>query len=701
MSQIRHRLVSFAAALTLLWAASIVLCTPVSAQDAHWRATNGPFGGTVIGAMVTTPSGVIFAGTTGGLFRSIDLGRNWSQVDTGFTSNRILALEHAAGTLYVGTSRGVYATADDGSTWTSMGLADEGVSSLLFAQKGALLAGTLDGDLYESAGGTSTWELIRAGLPALTITELTETESGTLLAGTLAGIYRSGDEGRSWFNSSLGLSSFEINDILVVAGGVFSCTEAGAIYRSTDDGGSWALILNSGTPVRSLYLRHGNEVLAGTVGGMIRLSSTGIPFPTSYRVGHVIVEAMTEDSEGDMLAGTFGGGIYASHDEGASWGPSNTGLGSIVTSVVVDDAGTVYAGTFGGGVYRSTDKGQSWVAVNNGLAGLGVESLAVRPDGEIFAGTSGGHVYRSSDRGNAWSDTSFPGFAVRGLFIDVAGNVFAGTVGGLFRLPGGSDRWINTGLVGFDVKASAISPDGHLYASLSGRLVRSPDAGSTWGSAGLTDEVQALGINYRGDVFAGVLGGGAYRSINTGEPALTWQRIDSTFSIKDVRAFGFTEQGHVLVGTNGGGVYRSRNHGDSWDVINGGLTNRSVISFAINPVDGTIYAGTNAGVFVNVHPEYTSTHAEKALPGSFVLHQNYPNPFNPATNISFTLATTSHIRLEVFDLLGRRIAKLVDEVRVAGRHDVRFDARSLAGGAYLYRIAAGDWTQTKVMTILK
>lgn len=699
MFNYRKRAAILAATVSLLWSAIIVLCGPASAQTVHWMPTNGPYGGTVISAMLTAPDGSVFAGTNGGLFRSTDLGRTWSQVDTGFASNRILSLENDADLLYVGTGSGIYSSFDGGTTWSHLGLSAESISSLLLTDSKSFFAGTQDGDLYESAAGESTWELVRAGLPSLSITVLEETPSGLLLAGTLAGIYRSVNGGKAWFNSSPGIASFEINDIVAVAGGIFACTETGAIYRSIDDGGSWALLLNSGTPVRSLFVR-GTEVLAGTAGGMIRLSTTGIPFPSSYRIGHVIVEEMALSADGGILAGTFGGGIYASRDGGASWRTSNTGLGSIVTAVVVDHEGTVYAGTYGGGVYRSEDKGQSWYAVNNGLASLGVEALAVRPDGELFAGTSGGHVFRSDDEGNTWSNTSFPGFALRGLFIDVIGNVYAGTVGGLFRRPGDSDRWIHTGLVGFDVKAAAIAPDGHLYASLPGRLVRSPDAGSTWGSAGLTNEVQAIAVNNRGDVFAGVLGGGAYRSINTGEPAHTWEPIDESYSVRDVRAFGFTEQGHVLVGTNGGGIYRSRNHGETWDPVNSGLTNRSVISFAVSAVDGTIYAGTNSGVFVNVDPEYTSTSSEPTLPTSFALEQNYPNPFNPSTTIAYSLGAATHVRLEVFNLLGRRISTLVNAVRTPGRHEVSFDARTLPGGAYIYRIAAGDGTSTKVMTII-
>ena len=83
------------------------------------------------------------------------------------------------------------------------------------------------------------------------------------------------------------------------------------------------------------------------------------------------------------------------------------------------------------------------------------------------------------------------------------------------------------------------------------------------------------------------------------------------------------------------------------------------------------------------------------------LGQNYPNPFNPRTTISFTLASETHVTLDVFDVTGRRVAALVDEVKGAGRHAIDFDASSLASGVYFYRLNAGGLVQQKKMVLLK
>ncbi|WP_234573345.1 choice-of-anchor Q domain-containing protein [Rhodohalobacter sp. 614A] len=90
-----------------------------------------------------------------------------------------------------------------------------------------------------------------------------------------------------------------------------------------------------------------------------------------------------------------------------------------------------------------------------------------------------------------------------------------------------------------------------------------------------------------------------------------------------------------------------------------------------------------------------------AVPERFELAQNYPNPFNPTTVISYQLPVSSEVRLEVYDMLGRNVATLVNEQVAAGRHSVHFDASHLSSGIYLYRLAAGNQVMTKKLTVVK
>ena len=93
------------------------------------------------------------------------------------------------------------------------------------------------------------------------------------------------------------------------------------------------------------------------------------------------------------------------------------------------------------------------------------------------------------------------------------------------------------------------------------------------------------------------------------------------------------------------------------------------------------------------------------LPTRFALGQNYPNPFNPGTVIPYQLATDGYVRLEVFNLLGQRVATLVDGAQVAGAYAVPWDARDAAGfgvaaGVYIYRLTVGGETATRRMVLV-
>jgi hypothetical protein len=92
---------------------------------------------------------------------------------------------------------------------------------------------------------------------------------------------------------------------------------------------------------------------------------------------------------------------------------------------------------------------------------------------------------------------------------------------------------------------------------------------------------------------------------------------------------------------------------------------------------------------------------EPDLPGQFTLQQNYPNPFNPSTIISYDLPEAVQVRLEVFNMLGQRVATLINERKPAGAYQHSFDASALSSGTYLYRLRAGEYTETRKMMLLK
>lgn len=89
------------------------------------------------------------------------------------------------------------------------------------------------------------------------------------------------------------------------------------------------------------------------------------------------------------------------------------------------------------------------------------------------------------------------------------------------------------------------------------------------------------------------------------------------------------------------------------------------------------------------------------IPEEYGLAQNYPNPFNPVTVIEYSLPVQSEVSLIVYDLRGQEVARLINSTMSAGNHRVSWDASDLASGVYLYRLQAGDFTQTRKMLLLK
>ena len=130
-----------------------------------------------------------------------------------------------------------------------------------------------------------------------------------------------------------------------------------------------------------------------------------------------------------------------------------------------------------------------------------------------------------------------------------------------------------------------------------------------------------------------------------------------------------------------------------------------------NAIKRANFDGTDVEVVMNVfQPEHlalsnaastTDNEVASELPHATLLLPNYPNPFNPSTTISYTLHQSSAIKLVVFDMLGRKVATLVDSVQPSGTHEIQFDAANLPSGTYLYRLKSDHVNLTRTMILLK
>lgn len=101
------------------------------------------------------------------------------------------------------------------------------------------------------------------------------------------------------------------------------------------------------------------------------------------------------------------------------------------------------------------------------------------------------------------------------------------------------------------------------------------------------------------------------------------------------------------------------------------------------------------------HGVVSHTAEEDELPENFHLYEAYPNPFNPLTTIEYQLPKSANVRLDVYDVTGRRVSTLVNDPQQAGIHQVNYEADELSSGTYIYRIQAGNWVESKKMLFMK
>lgn len=161
--------------------------------------------------------------------------------------------------------------------------------------------------------------------------------------------------------------------------------------------------------------------------------------------------------------------------------------------------------------------------------------------------------------------------------------------------------------------------------------------------------------------------------------------------------------GRCLYVASDAGVLRSTNEGQSWHVLGIGLPNAPVLDLELHIPTRKLIA------FTHGHSAWaidltTTSHAvepESTIPANIELFQNYPNPFNPKTMIKFKTQRSEHVKLYLFDVLGREVAIVVDQELSAGTYVKELDAKELASGVYMYRLESGGKHITRKLVLTK
>jgi hypothetical protein len=225
-------------------------------------------------------------------------------------------------------------------------------------------------------------------------------------------------------------------------------------------------------------------------------------------------------------------------------------------------------------------------------------------------------------------------------------------------------------------------------------------------SNGLTNGVVISFEVQNANIFAGTAGGGICRSTNMGA---TWSAAN--IGLTGTIVFDIASAGPHLFAATEAGILHSADNGNTWSDVSISLGYMYVYALALSS-DGLggqyLLAGTSGGgvwkrplseIFTAVPP------LAHGLPVQFNLEQNYPNPFNPTTMIRFTLpfgvGTLHATSLRVYDVLGRDVATLVNEMLQPGSYQVPWDGHGMASGVYVYRLQAGSVVATRTMMLVK
>jgi hypothetical protein len=160
------------------------------------------------------------------------------------------------------------------------------------------------------------------------------------------------------------------------------------------------------------------------------------------------------------------------------------------------------------------------------------------------------------------------------------------------------------------------------------------------------------------------------------------------------------------VGNTTGACKRSTDGGTTWTTMTTlGLVGFSDMSYVV--VGNTVFAyavsaSDGSVIKLSADPIITGiSNNNNNVPKEFKLEQNYPNPFNPSTKINYSLPKAADVSIKIFDMLGHEVMSVVNEHKEAGSYSATVDASTLSSGVYFYTLKAGDFRDSKKMTLVK
>jgi photosystem II stability/assembly factor-like uncharacterized protein len=352
----------------------------------------------------------------------------------------------------------------------------------------------------------------------------------------------------------------------------------------------------------------------------------------------------------------------------------------------------------------STNGGVNWIydigtGITTTLYGLKMVNANVG-----YASGSSGKMFKTTNGGMNWDSVSFVG-ATSTLycpdFISVDTGWVSGSSGTVYKTVNGGLNWSlqTTGITSTLYRIDMVNALTGYFIGSSGACRKTTDGGTTWTAQTSNYSSTLYWINMI-DVNSGYIGGigGTLRRTTNG--GANWDTVVTPISASQY-SISFPNMNTGYVVGSAGYTFRTSNGGTSWEIKNSGASTLNAVY--AKGYDSAFVAGSGAIVQKYYNGLVGGITWHNQVPEKYTLEQNYPNPFNPVTTIKFGLPKTANVTLKVYDILGREVSILFNNVALnAGTVVYNFDGTDLASGVYFYSLIVNNTKiDTKRMVLLK
>lgn len=466
----------------------------------------------------------------------------------------------------------------------------------------------------------------------------------------------------------------------------------------------------------NVYYGSNNRIYKSTDRGMT-FQTQGILIPGSSSVKSITLK---NDAPGTFLVAIESSPndkIYKTTDDGQTWTLTNDeGQMSYFGIPVTQDPthpDTIYT-MINTNFKRSTDFGSTWSTIASGFGPISAPcDIEVFPDTSIILiGDNGTGIFRSTNYGTTWTQTYNTSGEIPTIAVDFTNPGIAWATkwsggGGLLKSTNYGATWSAipafTGQNMWGVHTNPLDGNEVYTGCYScGTTWKTKNSGADWETVSIPSTNYQLYITDSMTVYS-AQGNGFYK-------------LDSPFFIPvELTSFSASVINDNMI-LNWSTASELNNLG--FDVEKS-FDNKIFEKIGFVPGYGTTTESKSYNFSVPKLPaqktfyrlkqldfdgtfEYSSSvEVDGVTPTEFSLKQNYPNPFNPSTSIRFTIPTESNVKISVYNLIGQKVAEVVNSKFSAGNHSVDFNSSNLSSGIYLYKIEAGSFTSVKKMQLMK